>query len=146
MRISASHVWCLHVHESGFFFDGNAPRRRWGSASTNSEDDDLYGSTLILDRSALYKKPKGSSWRLFGFGKMATGSHLDVAQVAVSLGSLTVEMAIFDAARAFFDLALRNYTLDESADAHPRAAHALSRVWRASGATRARRCSSSAIV
>ena len=53
------------------------------------------------------------------------GSHLDVAQVAVSLGSLTVEMAIFDAARAFFDLALRNYTLDESADAHPRAAHAL---------------------
>ena len=34
-------------------------------------------------------------------------------------------MAIFDAARAFFDLALRNYTFDESADAHPRAAHAL---------------------
>ena len=53
------------------------------------------------------------------------GSHLDVAQVAVSLGSLTVEMALFDAARAFFDLALRNYTFDESADAHPRAAHAL---------------------
>ena len=98
-----------------------ASGRRWGSTSTNSEDDDLYGSTLILERSALYKKAEGKLMEALRIREDGNGSHLDVAQVAVSLGSLTVEMAIFDAARAFFDLALRNYTFDESADAHPRA-------------------------